>query len=114
VRHGLRSRVEDRAAVAPRAGHEYRALPVAGADEGVPRAGRAVNEVPGPQLALLPLDHKQAGARHVNAYNADIASPVAVQEFWDKHGELPGIAKPRGKLKAPDVCASRRQSPAPT
>jgi hypothetical protein len=29
---------------------------------------------------------------HVNAYNADVASPVAVQEFWDKHGELPGFA----------------------
>jgi hypothetical protein len=28
----------------------------------------------------------------VNAYNADVASPVAVQEFWEKHGELPGFA----------------------
>jgi hypothetical protein len=28
---------------------------------------------------------------HVNAYNADVASPVAVQEFWEKHGELPGF-----------------------
>ena len=28
----------------------------------------------------------------VNAYNADVASPVEVQEFWDKHGELPGFA----------------------
>ena len=29
---------------------------------------------------------------HVNAYNADVASPVDVQEFWMKHGELPGFA----------------------
>jgi hypothetical protein len=28
----------------------------------------------------------------VNAYNADVASPVDVQEFWKKHGELPGFA----------------------
>ena len=28
----------------------------------------------------------------VNAYNADVASPVEVQEFWEKHGELPGFA----------------------
>jgi hypothetical protein len=29
---------------------------------------------------------------HVNAYNADVASPAQVQEFWDKHGVLPGFA----------------------
>ena len=29
---------------------------------------------------------------NVNAYNADVASPVEVQEFWEKHGELPGFA----------------------
>jgi hypothetical protein len=29
---------------------------------------------------------------HVNAYNADVASPAAVQEFWEKNGELPGFA----------------------
>jgi hypothetical protein len=29
---------------------------------------------------------------HVNAYNADVASPADVQEFWEKHGELPGFA----------------------
>jgi hypothetical protein len=29
---------------------------------------------------------------HVNAYNADVASPAEVQEFWEKHGELPGFA----------------------
>jgi hypothetical protein len=29
---------------------------------------------------------------HVNAYNADVASPVDVQEFWEKHGALPGFA----------------------
>jgi len=25
-------------------------------------------------------------------YNADIASPVEVQQFWEKYGELPGFA----------------------
>jgi hypothetical protein len=29
---------------------------------------------------------------HVNAFNADVASPVEVQEFWEKHGALPGFA----------------------
>ena len=29
---------------------------------------------------------------HVNAYNADVASPVEVEEFWAKHGALPGFA----------------------
>jgi hypothetical protein len=29
---------------------------------------------------------------NVNTYNADVASPVEVQEFWEKHGELPGFA----------------------
>ena len=29
---------------------------------------------------------------HVNAYKADVASPIEVQEFWEKHGELPGFA----------------------
>ena len=29
---------------------------------------------------------------HVNAFNADVASPVDVDEFWRRHGELPGFA----------------------
>jgi hypothetical protein len=29
---------------------------------------------------------------HVNAYNADVASPAEVQDFWEQHGELPGFA----------------------
>lgn len=29
---------------------------------------------------------------HVNAYSADVASPIEVQEFWEKHGALPGFA----------------------
>jgi hypothetical protein len=29
---------------------------------------------------------------HRNAFNADVASPVEVQEFWEKHGALPGFA----------------------
>jgi hypothetical protein len=29
---------------------------------------------------------------HVNAYNADVASPVEAQEFWERHGEPPGFA----------------------
>jgi len=28
----------------------------------------------------------------VSTYNADIASPVEVQQFWEKYGELPGFA----------------------
>ncbi len=29
---------------------------------------------------------------HVNAYNADVASPVEVEHFWKLHGALPGLA----------------------
>jgi hypothetical protein len=29
---------------------------------------------------------------HVNAHNADVASPAEVQDFWEQHGELPGFA----------------------
>jgi hypothetical protein len=29
---------------------------------------------------------------HRNAYNADVAAPAEVQEFWDEHGALPGFA----------------------
>ena len=29
---------------------------------------------------------------HGHASNADVASPAAVQEFWERHGELPGFA----------------------
>jgi hypothetical protein len=28
----------------------------------------------------------------MRAYNADVASPSEVQEFWDEQGELPGVA----------------------
>lgn len=27
-----------------------------------------------------------------HAFNADVASPVEVQAFWDEHGSLPGFA----------------------
>ena len=29
---------------------------------------------------------------HVNAHNADVASPLNVQEFWEQNGALPGFA----------------------
>jgi hypothetical protein len=29
---------------------------------------------------------------HMNAFNADVASPVDLEEFWRCHGELPGFA----------------------
>jgi hypothetical protein len=41
--------------------------------------------------ALASIDSVYA-IEHVNAYNADVASPVEVQEFWEKHGALPGFA----------------------
>jgi hypothetical protein len=31
----------------------------------------------------------------VNAYDADVASPVEVQEFWENTRELPGFAAGR-------------------
>ena len=29
---------------------------------------------------------------HESRYNADVASPVEIQQYWEKHGELPGFA----------------------
>jgi hypothetical protein len=29
---------------------------------------------------------------HTHVYNADVASQGGVQEFWERHGELPGFA----------------------
>ena len=43
-----------------RARHEDEAGPVAGADDDVVGAGRAVHEVPRSQVALLALDQQQA------------------------------------------------------
>src|SRR5581483_5939612 len=48
----LAHRIEQRLRVAARADHEHGAGPVAGADEDVPRAGRAVEVVPGAQRPL--------------------------------------------------------------
>jgi hypothetical protein len=31
-------------------------------------------------------------AESQNAFNQDVASPAAVQQFWEKHGTLPGFA----------------------
>jgi hypothetical protein len=28
----------------------------------------------------------------VHAFNADVASPAAVQDYWELHGSLPGFA----------------------
>ena len=50
-------------------------------------AGQGI-ATPGDILALI---FARRGL-HVNAYNADVASPVDVQEFWAKHSELPGFA----------------------
>jgi hypothetical protein len=46
---------------------------------------------PALNAALASIDAIYA-IEYVNAYNADVAPPVDVQEFWKKHGELPGFA----------------------
>jgi hypothetical protein len=43
------------------------------------------------KAALASIDAMYA-IEHVNAFNADVASPVDVEEFWRRHGELPGFA----------------------
>jgi hypothetical protein len=53
--------------------------------------GAASGVEPALNAALASIDAIYA-IEHVNAYNADVASPVDVQEFWKKHGELPGFA----------------------
>ena len=56
-----------------------------GTDGAAPGVDRALS------AALASIDALYA-IEHVNAHNADVASPVAVQEFWEKHGALPGFA----------------------
>ena len=53
-----------------------------GAASGVEHALRA---------ALAGIDAIYA-IEHTHAYTADVASQAEVQEFWDRHGELPGFA----------------------
>jgi hypothetical protein len=53
--------------------------------------GAAPGVEPALKAALASIDAIFA-IEHVNAYNADVASPADVQEFWSKHGELPGFA----------------------
>ena len=56
-----------------------------GTDGAAPGVEHALNS------ALASIDAIYA-IEHVNAYNADVASPADVQEFWEKHGALPGFA----------------------
>ena len=53
--------------------------------------GAAAGVEPALNAALASVDAIYA-IEHVNAYNADVASRVEVQEFWKRHGELPGFA----------------------
>ena len=53
--------------------------------------GAAAGVEPALNAALASVDAIYA-IEHVNAYNADVASQVEVQEFWKRHGELPGFA----------------------
>ncbi len=53
--------------------------------------GAASGVEPALNAALASIDAIYA-IEHVNAHNADVASPADVQEFWKKHGELPGFA----------------------
>jgi hypothetical protein len=53
--------------------------------------GAASGVEPALNAALASIDAIYA-IEHVNAYSADVASPVDVQEFWKEHGELPGFA----------------------
>jgi hypothetical protein len=57
--------------------------------DGTDRAADGVEQVLNAALSSIDAIYV---IEHVNAYNADVASPVDVQEFWKKHGELPGFA----------------------
>ena len=53
--------------------------------------GAASGVEPALNAALASIDAISA-IEHVNAYNADVASPADVQELWKTHGDLPGFA----------------------
>jgi hypothetical protein len=56
-----------------------------GVDGSAPGVEHALN------AALAAVDAIYA-IESVHAFNADVAAPVEVQEFWDRHGSLPGFA----------------------
>lgn len=56
-----------------------------GTDGTAPGVEHALN------AALSSIDAMYA-IEYRNAHNADVASPAEVQEFWEKHGSLPGFA----------------------
>jgi hypothetical protein len=49
------------------------------------------NWLPWSEAALASIDAIYA-IESVSAYNADVAPPLEVQEFWGKHREFPGFA----------------------
>jgi hypothetical protein len=53
-----------------------------GVDGSAPGVEHALN------AALAAIDAIES----VHAFNADVAAPVELQEFWDRHGSLPGFA----------------------
>jgi hypothetical protein len=53
--------------------------------------GAAPGVEPALSAALASVDAIYA-IENVNAHNADVASPIEIQEFWQKHGQLPGFA----------------------
>jgi hypothetical protein len=57
--------------------------------DGTDGAAHGVEQALG--AALSAIDSIYA-IEHVNAFNQDVASPQEVQEFWEKHGALPGFA----------------------
>jgi hypothetical protein len=53
--------------------------------------GAATGSEPALTAALAGIDALY-GIEVSHEANADVASPPDVQEFWDKHGQLPGFA----------------------
>src|SRR4051794_20628235 len=72
------------------ADHQNRAGAVAGADEDVARARRAMDEVPGPQQALLLLDEEQAFAgedEEVLLHVLGVVEPVRLARVEDVNAD---------------------------
>lgn len=70
--------------------------------DGAPGVAPALN------TALASIDALYADG-DVNAHNADVASWVEVQEFWEKHSERPGFAAGTWSDQAPQGFARRRR-----
>src|SRR5215211_3529004 len=110
LRGHLVHRIDDLEAGRSAADHDDRARPVTGADERVLRPRRAVDEVPGLQVALLTFDHEHTLAGDdeevLLAPLAVVQAPLTGRENQDSEAEVGPLLPPFEVRVLPALLAS--------